>query len=214
MATYRAMVIIKGVSGLPEDVFVNTWHFTSGPQSVDRDGDETAIVANLDEFYGGGVGADIVANYIANNGTGDVEYRIYDLADPQPREPRVEVAGWTPTGPGDTLPEEVALCISFFKDRNIPRNRGRLYIGPISETANNNGRPSAGLVGALADAGRRMIEASGAPGSEASWAVYSVADGLAKDITDGWVDNAWDTQRRRGLAATARTVFDELNPAV
>jgi len=26
-------------------------------------------------------------------------------------------------------------------------------------------------------------------------------------VQSGWVDNAWDTQRRRGLEATARTVF-------
>lgn len=208
MAIYRAMTIIEGSSGLPEDVFVNTWHFTTGPGGGSRQDAEASIVGHLDDFYGGGTGANVLSNYIAGSGTEEVRYRIYDLADATPREPSIYEAGWGPAGPGDTLPEEVALCISFYKDRNLPRNRGRLYIGPISETANNDGRPSAGIRGALVQAGRRVIEASQDPSSSAAWAVYSTVDGDAKEVTQGWVDNAWDTQRRRGLAPTERQNFN------
>nr|CRY96437.1 hypothetical protein [uncultured prokaryote] len=201
MATYRAMVIIKGESGLPEDVFVNTWHFTDGPASTTREGTEDAIAASLDTFY------DNIDQFISTAVTTDVEYRIYDLADPQPRPPRIIEAGWVPTGGGAQLPTEVAVCLSFYKDRNIPRSRGRLYIGPLTIATSSNGRPGAALTTALLTGATELVDLTTAPGSEAAWAVYSVADGLAKNITDGWVDNAFDTQRRRGDAPTARETF-------
>jgi len=37
------------------------------------------------------------------------------------------------------------------------------------------------------------------------WVVYSPTNGNTVNVDNGWVDNAFDTQRRRGLAVTART---------
>jgi hypothetical protein len=39
------------------------------------------------------------------------------------------------------------------------------------------------------------------------WAVYSTVNATGVEVTNGWVENAWDTQRRRGRIATVRTVF-------
>ena len=42
--------------------------------------------------------------------------------------------------------------------------------------------------------------------------LYSRANRSVYRITDNWVDNEWDTQRRRGTAATARQVWNDLTP--
>jgi hypothetical protein len=44
-------------------------------------------------------------------------------------------------------------------------------------------------------------------GEDVEWAIYSPTANLHKTITDIWVDDAWDTQRRRGLAPTTRDTF-------
>jgi hypothetical protein len=41
-----------------------------------------------------------------------------------------------------------------------------------------------------------------------TWLMYSKADNAYAKIESIWVDNAWDTQRRRGLKPTQRNVFD------
>jgi hypothetical protein len=68
------------------------------------------------------------------------------------------------------------------------------------------------VITTLAKALRDLIDASV---TETTWslAVYSVADAVAREVTNGWVDNAWDTQRRRGIDATARTLVDQNSPA-
>lgn len=40
------------------------------------------------------------------------------------------------------------------------------------------------------------------------WRIWSPTNNNSVLIDNGWVDNAWDTQRRRGVEATARTIFD------
>jgi hypothetical protein len=42
---------------------------------------------------------------------------------------------------------------------------------------------------------------------DTTWSVWSEANQTASPVRDGWVDDAWDTQRRRGLDSSARTTF-------
>jgi hypothetical protein len=37
-----------------------------------------------------------------------------------------------------------------------------------------------------------------------TWVTVSPTAGTSGVVTDGWVDNAWDTQRSRGAAPTMR----------
>jgi hypothetical protein len=43
-------------------------------------------------------------------------------------------------------------------------------------------------------------------GVNVDWSVYSPTTGQNNAITNLWVDNEWDTQRRRGLRPTSRSV--------
>lgn len=40
-----------------------------------------------------------------------------------------------------------------------------------------------------------------------TWSVYSRTDNAMVSVTDGWMDNAPDIQRRRETPATSRTTF-------
>lgn len=190
-------------SNLPQDVSNNTFYFTGQGDAQDVG---TIAVNLLGAFYG-----EIeswLSNYLANR----VDFKVYNAADPQPRTP--VILDSLPITPGSfpSLPEEVALCLSYHGEyvsgEPPSRYRGRIYTGPFAagalDTSDNVSRPAGALVTALAGAGQTLMEASDA---DCTWAMYSETRGAFSTIVGGWVDNAWDTQRRRGHAPSARTVW-------
>ncbi len=131
---------------------------------------------------------------------GAIEVRAYDFDGVAKTGPPVAVAraqqGIT-QGPG---PREVAVCLSYRAGPSRPRSRGRVFLGPVAGgflaneyIPNNLGQVALGLGGRLLN-----IITLGA-----QWSLYSrTVQGFAA-ITNVSVDNAWDTQRSRGLPATA-----------
>lgn len=135
---------------------------------------------------------------------------------------------------GSPLPAEVALCMSFKSNANdgTPerRRRGRIYVGPLGEAHNEVvdgiGRPTDVLITAVNNAASRLQDTASdvleLNGVATPWVVYSrptTAEwnaehpgqerlvGDVHDVTDGWCDDEWDTQRRRGLDATKRVAW-------
>lgn len=209
MAIIRAMVIIPKTSANTEDTMVNTFHF-SVTSSVINDGLDL-VQDSLQDFY----------NAISTKISPVVDHtkmrlKCYDLADPEPRTPvrdELMTPMNTPSGSAP-IPEEVCLCLSF---RAVPvsghppaRRRGRVYIGGLGEqvldTATNSGRPSSATLTQFANAGAGLLADSQAA-TDWSWVVYSPTAGTTFAVDNGWVDDAWDIQRRRGLAPTVRTTF-------
>jgi hypothetical protein len=45
-------------------------------------------------------------------------------------------------------------------------------------------------------------------GTGYDWCVYSPTSNMLFPISQIWVDDAWDTQRRRGVKATTRTTYN------
>jgi hypothetical protein len=127
--------------------------------------------------------------------------RIYDMADLKPRPVLAEAESST-TGGSNSGPQEVALCLSFYSGRNLPRSRGRMYMGPFF-AGGMLGRPSATQQTALLDLASDLAALGGA---DVAWVIYSPTDNQYRGVTNAWVDNAWDTQRSRGLAPTSRQV--------
>lgn len=117
-------------------------------------------------------------------------------------------------GAGGTIdmPQEVAICASerSITDTTLPRRRrtGRQYIGPWNLRAMHQGtgnpKPDAATILAVAESSEYLASQSGA-GSD--WVIYSRAAGAVSVIDYGWVDDEWDTQRRREIDATARTTW-------
>lgn len=129
---------------------------------------------------------------------------------------------------GARLPEEVACCLSFRGsystrvedepagptgpegDHHLrARVRGRVYIGPLvtlalhSASAGDEARVSQDLQTDLVESARDFLHADLGSSSWA-WSVYSRVEQAYVAVTVVWVDNAWDTQRRRGAKTTSR----------
>jgi hypothetical protein len=204
----RAMVALENVSRKPEDRFVNVFHFAGDKEG--QNGQD--IVDALTSFYveplevGGVPISGFLSEYVVRAAPQPHQIHLYDLADPTPRAPRSFPLVLAVTESPDPLPNEVAVTLSFYADRNIPRHRGRIYFGPLNRNAAQEGtsdmRTGGGLRIALSGAAARM-----AAEGPAEWQVFSPTDGVARTITAGWVDDALDTQRRRGADPTGRTVF-------
>jgi hypothetical protein len=104
------------------------------------------------------------------------------------------------------LPNEVCITVSYFAQRSLPRQRGRIYVGPLNgsamEDTGGDARVTPQCRSDLAAAFKRL----GAFEDALAWAVFSRKDNEARGpIGGGWVDNAFDTQRRRGRDASVRT---------
>jgi hypothetical protein len=214
MATMRAQVVFQGMSNTPEDVVVNTYHFVSPDYAiVNRD----LVRDYLVELYnttvpapGTGKIAESMSSFLSRVANAS-KIKVYDLAEPKPRTPTTY--SWTLAansgGALVELPAEVAVCASFYALQNRPRYRGRVYLGPwvsnvLQDALNDRSRPQTTLIDTIAGAFNRLLLK---PGTGPKLAIQSNADGQARIATNGWVDDAWDTQRRRGQDAKSRTLF-------
>jgi len=134
--------------------------------------------------------------------TGQLSVTAYDAQGTVPVYPEaqsiINVGATKATG----VPRELALCLSFYGERNVPRQRGRLYL-PLwfLNIAVPSLRPTlpitamTALVQQLQDLG----------GVDVDWCVYSRTLDNAFTVTNWWYDNEWDVQRSRGMVGTSRT---------
>lgn len=235
--TIRAQVTIPGNSGLPEDVYINTFHWN--PDGVLGAGHLTEIFTQVANFYQvvapGAI--DAIGEWLSDTvdrGSLAATVEQYDLNDPEPRVP-IATDSFTLPAPRSTgsLPDEVAVVLSVHGTfaSGIPkaRQRGRTYIGPLIDDALAAAAPQGpvvapALITDLSAAAQEMMGLKGTVGSQVQWVVWS---GNARDNTDqsipyndrpklapittpitaGWVDNAFDTQRSRGRGPSTRTSF-------
>lgn len=219
MTTIRAQWSFESASGIPQDESMNVWHFNI-PGGWDTDV-ESDVNAALNTFY-----SSISAIYSENTITGDYELKIYDLIDAPPRVPKSITTGTiTDLDDGDALPTECSIVMSFEGSPESGltqrRRRGRVYLGPLS---NGVASTALGLVTVggptltlIQDAAQELIVATGL---DLDWVVFSpttagappwdltTVESATTFVASGWIDNAFDTQRRRGTIATTRLTFE------
>lgn len=217
----RCQVTIPLDSGIPEDQLVNTWYFDGDDAEVGDAAYHSAVVTMLTNFY-----TQIDGVIFPSTVATPLKAKIYDMRDPMPRLPEHEFDINVTPSTHEPLPNEVALCLSFAaaagSGLNMKRRRGRVYIGPIcfdaSEVVGSQRRPTAAAMEAITDVANTVLSGidlgSGPPPNSVKWAVYSPTtdatssiDDAFNDVVRGWVDNAFDTQRRRGCAPTLRSTF-------
>lgn len=142
--------------------------------------------------------------------------KLYNQEDVEPRSPVEELTfGLTGLSAATALPAEVALCSSFQGDpvsgQNQQQRRGRIYIsGWINSANGSGGRPSQATRILLGNATAQLsndLQAIGSGLTQVVWVVYSRTADENAQITNGWVDDAWDTQRRRGVKPSTRTTW-------
>lgn len=221
MALLKAQVVFANQNGNPDDVYVNTFHF-SGPTSAAQ-----AIADTLATFYSFDPGGtpQSIGSYLSpalvrgETGLLAPRVKVYELASGPPHaggDPILEDTFPLPaaTSPAP-LPHELAVCLSYYAGTNSPSKRGRIYIGPLGThalgaEAGGDARPLADFRLALRTMGNYLMGQSAAIG--APWSVFgkSTVIGSVKvmrTVTGGWIDNAFDVQRRRGSVSTSREVW-------
>lgn len=202
----HAMVVIPPVAGTSEDNVINNWSF-----QWDTTGDAGAMDSvrnSLQTFYNS------LAGQLSDEyGMEDASIKFYDRADSVPRAP-IGTRTFPSVVSRDahaSLPREVALCMSFQAEpasgQPQARRRGRIYLGPWAATANDDGRPSGAVIADVAAAGDQMIADDIANSAGWTWWVWSEVSSTAHHVTNGWVDDEWDTVRRRGRRPTERLTF-------
>lgn len=208
MPTFQFMTIFTGSTGLAADQMVNTTHWYNGAAPVVTDYDNVRDM--LRDFYTVAPTGNPIRTYMSGQLSLTAKVKAYNLDEPKPRAPVYEstfaVSGY---GGGSPLPNEVALCLSFEAKRESgelqSRRRNRIYLGPFASGAmGTTGRPSPTTVTDIHNAAKRLHDAAAAAASW-DWVVYSTLNNDVMDIQHIWVDDAWDTQRRRGLAPSSRT---------
>lgn len=215
MPRLLAQVRIPHRSNLPQDVMVNTFAFDGIDDVEDMC---TAIFGRLNDFYDTTQTSGQKLTFYMSSAlnTAGTRLQVYDLADSPPRVPVFDeslgLSSTPTTGDTSNLPSEVALCLSYRaaleSGTNPRRRRGRIYFGPLNSngldavvSSLNPGRPSTTFRQTLAQAGTAL---AGENTLGAQWSVWSRADNQLYEIVAGWVDNSYDSQRRRGEIPTSR----------
>lgn len=206
---YVVQMTLPAVTGLPRDAIVNTFALTSGVTVP------ATLAADIEQFWNepiSGLPSVSLSNYIAGSVSrvDEVEIVAYDLTEAEPRTP-IPVDGFLlESGTSFALPQEVSLCTSIAAAAAAgsppARRRGRMYIGPLVTDALEDGatpaRPAGTLVDLLAQSTERLCIAL-----DGRFGVWSRADDVVRAVVRGWVDDEFDTQRRRGWESTYRELW-------
>jgi hypothetical protein len=199
MPVLRLQVSMGADTAFPRDRFVITPHFNVGFDLLaDVPGGAPDVNALCNDLAHG------LSDRLYPNGQREIEVKGYNAQGPAPHRPlgRAIVAeGQFPESP---MLREAALCLSFYAGINTPRRRGRLYfpLATIGGGASIPIRPPAGLRDGMATYANLFQNLGG---TNVDWCVYSRRENAAHSVTNWWVDDEWDIQRRRGLRPTTRS---------
>lgn len=221
----KVAVELQAINGLDEDNVVNNWSIIAAT-GWDPAADLLEISGPLDNFYDGFSGT--LSNSLAR-GAASIEMKFYDVTahlDGSPHGSPVATDLGSLTGaaasPTD-MPSEVAFVVTLrgdgaaeaavsapdgpdggtALDRPKQRRTGRLYFGPWTIVdLTTLGRPSATLRTGMRNSMATLQTALAANGH--SVAVWSRKNASFYELVSVETDDAWDTQRRRGVAPTSR----------
>jgi hypothetical protein len=130
---------------------------------------------------------------------GAIKVLAYDFNGVSPSGPPVAMATASQGAVGQPGPREVAVALSYRAGPG-PSGRGRIFLGPVTGLRTGGEYVPAATGSAASQLALRL---SNVLTLGAEWSLYSrKVQGFASILS--WsVDNAWDTQRSRGLPATA-----------
>lgn len=185
MSVYRVSMRFPMDSALPRDeITINPHFFGDNPDAL-----VNALKANM-------LAAPVLA-------TASFTIKAYDAAALPPSYP-LAVATQVGVTPGNDRPREIALCVSYYTGFNRPSYRGRLYLPSRWLTGVPGLRPTT-TQRDEAIALVKNVLTTNLPASH-NWVVWSQKYRKSQGgVSNIWVDDEWDTVRRRGLRPTART---------
>lgn len=203
MADVRAQVILKTVDGISENYVTNSFAFRLDNTSSDPGDVTTAIKDFYDDIVG------LLGPQIAQNGH---EIKYTDLPGVQPNYPfQTDIFNLAAAPAGTAMPRECAIVLSFqgLKAAGAPqaRRRGRIYLGPLDFVTATGEYVATSAITTITNAAATFKSAITAIGVDTRWGIWSHMDQVVVLVDNGWVDNTYDTQRRRGVKATSRTTW-------
>jgi hypothetical protein len=195
MPGYTAQVIARALSGLARDDTVNTLHFSSGANQGTQ-----PLADDLEAAFRTKLGG---ATQVCG-GMKRWDVKVYEDG-PKPNPPKTTKIGATQPV-YDSGPREVALCLSFKGTAALSglpagltqKQRGRIFVGPFHSSRPSSARPPENLRITLLDLGSLIKTAGGA-------GFLWICGSDQVTVSNLWVDDEWDTQRRRGFRPTARS---------
>lgn len=213
MGSLKCVVNLPYITQLPRDVSQQTFCFITPDNDPERLSD---ICDALGTFYNR---TDTVSEVHLGTFISPVVDRslcwvdVYDVSS-LPSGPPIYSKPIIIGSSGSTtsLPLEVALVQSFQGDKtgSMPqaRRRGRNYLGPFNTlaiaTVAGLPRPNEDLILTVQGAAQWLCSYV-VEENIAQWCVWSRSSNLFVPITNGWINNEWDTQRRREADETDRT---------
>ena len=214
-------------TGLPRDVSVASFHFEARAGEIDVEAAATYWGPKVEDFFNAnftsGIGDSYVGGWLSNvidrsnaTITGYEHDAAHSLGDP------LFENTWTlsPEFSDNSMPLEVALCTSMLSvtqglnPGHGRSERGRLYIGPLNQDVI---APTSGalpfpaphfITGLTASTTALAAYNLDSADEEGEWVIWSRKLHTTSAIVAGFVNNDFDTQRRRGVRATARTTWD------
>jgi len=210
--TYQVQVTIPYFNGLPRDCATNVLHFLHDAGPPDGAA-QTALITALRNFYfhvyGG---SNSIAAYADPVGC---RMKLYDLSHAIPRTPILDAtASFAAVIDSSTLlPPELAVVLSI-SGAGVPgvsmqSQRGRVYLGCQPDSASNPGSitsfPTVSSVARsnIIDAAQTLFDELATINWQ--WVIHSRVHGTDYPVVKGYVDDAFDIQRRRGQDPVIRT---------
>jgi hypothetical protein len=190
MAVYRCVLSTWMDTTNPTDAMQVTPHFSVSTPLAD----EQALCDDLLEGWRTWVAAGF-------QGT-QMRCTVYNAQGAPPHYPLATKEINTGVATASTINRDVAVCLSYYSQVNRPRHRGRLYIPCVlTGSAASGGVVSSTIMTKVA---ALVPVFTGLGGVDVDWCVYSRVDDTPRSVSNWWIDNSWDTQRRRGRKADAR----------
>lgn len=227
---YRATVTIPADTGLPADSVINTYSFAdSDEESRTTVGND--IEARLASFY------TAFKDYFSSAfDLTAATVKIYDMQEDQPRFPFHDQSLGIPASATSLSdwPREVSVCLSMEGARvsgaNMRRRRGRVYLGPFQMPSGDLDTVGSAFVSQVTTAADTDLLNPVSGNSDicvySFYTHHNVPVGTKYDpdnpahaedpsklllsftpVAKMWMDDAWDTQRRRGRQPTFRTTI-------
>jgi hypothetical protein len=201
MTLHRAQVVLPADTGVAEDAATNTWYFDVA--------DDSALLTAENELFLCYLEFREELSSLIDGAACSIKW--YNMEDPPPRT-AVREASFPIAVTGSTAaPTEVAVCISFeappISGVNQSSRRGRIFVGPLDGgVIGTDGRPETLSLTNFRQGGDLLLTAS-LLALNWYWCIFSPTRQTFVEVNNGWVDNEFDTQRRRGRDSTARVTF-------
>jgi hypothetical protein len=196
---YKVSIGVQVDNALPRDSMYVTPHFRDASGATAPSGLATQIANNMSSFLG-------------SPARGQVKVYLEDFNPGAIHNPlAIADFGTAGTFLSSSGPREVSLCLSYYAGQNTKRYRGRLYVPHAWIRVAGGGasaapapRPTAQMIATAASFATVVLVPPRLNGLD--WTVASTVDKVARNVTNYWVDDEWDIQRRRGYRGTTRNL--------